>query len=313
MTVRDLRPADAPRLFELMKTEFPEEEVLLGSRPEGLDEVVRRVYRPPTRLLLGFLRLIGRPLFRFFVIESEGRIVATTLLTFSHRAGYLSTVVVDPAYRRRGFAKELLERSRKATRARGKPFVALDVLASNERARALYAKMGYRPLRSTAFFVHESPAAFSSASANPPGVRPFAKSDARPLADIARLGVPVEVQTVLPVTHQDIAGSARVSRMLASETAAWVLDEGSGPRGWVSATVTPVTEAAHLAAPIVDPSVPTERAAELVRVAAGWCAARHAVRLMAMAPEENSRGRAALVAAGFRDALSLWTLFRTVD
>ncbi|MGD0249814.1 MAG: GNAT family N-acetyltransferase [Thermoplasmata archaeon] len=313
MTVRDLRRVDAPRLIQFLKNEFPEEEALLGTRPEGVEKVVRRLFRPHVRLLLGLLRLFGRPIFRFFVIESKDRIVATTLLTFSRRAGYVSMVVVDPAYRRRGFAGELLERARVATRARGKPFVALDVLASNAPARALYEKIGYRPLRATSYFVHEHPEALLPAPANVPGLRAFAPGDAKPLAEIARCGVPTEVQTVLPITHRELTGSAWASQLLATQTAGWVIEDGTGPRAWISAAVTPATEAAHISAPIIDPSVAPELATALVRVAGAWCAARHAPRLMSMVPEENERGRAALVGTGFRDVLPIWTLYRPVD
>lgn len=313
MTLRDLRAGDGPRIGELLKSEFPEEEVLLGSRPEEVEKVVRRTLRPTIRFVLGFLRLFGRPVFRFFVIESDGRIVATTLLTFSHRTGYLSMVVVDPAYRRRGLARELLERAHRATRARGKPFLALDVLASNAPARTLYDSLGYRPLRATSYFAHEAPAAFLPAGPEPAGVRPFDRRDARRLVEIARIHVPVEVQAVLPTTERDLVGSAFVDRTMGTEVAAWVIDDGRGPEAWVAGAVTPATEAAHLSAPIVDPSLDPERAVALVRVAGAWCAARRAVRLLAMVPEENERGRAALLGAGFRDAIPLWTLYRPVD
>lgn len=313
MTVRDLRAADTPRVFQFLKNEFPEEEALLGTRPEGVEKVVRRLFRPQVRLLLGLLRLFGRPIFRFFVIESDGRIVATTLLTFSRRAGYLSMVVVDPAYRRRGFARELIERARRATRARGKPFVALDVLASNAPARTLYEQVGYRPLRSTAYFVHDHPEALLPAPTDPPGLRPFRPPDAKPLAEVARRGVPTEVQVVLPITHRELTGSTWAGQLLATEMAAWVLDDGTGPKAWISAAVTPATEAAHLSAPIVDASVSPEQATALVRVAGAWCAARRPPRLMSMVPEENERGRAALEGAGFRDVLPICTLYRPVD
>jgi GNAT superfamily N-acetyltransferase len=313
VTIRELRVADGPQLFRFLKNEFPEEEALLGSRPEGVEKIVRRLFRPHVRFLLRLLRIFGRPVFRFFVIESEGRIVATTLLTFSPRAGYVSMVVVDPAYRRRGFARLLLEQARTATRARGKPFVALDVLTANAPARTLYEKIGYRPLRATSYFVHDHPETLVPAPDHVPGLRPFRPADAKPLAEVARRASTVTVQTVLPTTPRELTGSAWVDQMMGTEVSAWVLDDGRGPTAWVSAAVTPATEAAHLSAPIIDDSVPEGRAIALVRVAGAWCAARHAPRLMGMAPEENARGRAALLGAGFRDVIPVQTLYRPVD
>ena len=97
--IRDLRKVDAPRVLEFLQTQFPEEEALLGTRPEGFAKVVHRVFRWDAQLVIRLARLFGRPLFRFFVVEEDGRIVATTLLSFPERSGYVSMVVVDPAYR----------------------------------------------------------------------------------------------------------------------------------------------------------------------------------------------------------------------
>jgi ribosomal protein S18 acetylase RimI-like enzyme len=313
VNVRDLRAGDAPQLIRFLKNEFPEEEALLGSRPEGIERIVRRLFRPHVRFLLALFRLVGRPVFRFFVAESDGRIVATTLLTFSRRTGYISMFVVDTAYRRRGIARDLLERARAATRARGQAFVALDVLAANAPARALYEKIGYRPLRAASYLAHEHPETLLPPPAHVPGLRAFDRRDANALAEISRRGSPIVVQTVLPTSERDLTPSSWVGEMMASETAAWVLDDGTGPKAWVSATVTPATEAAHISNPIVDESVAPEHATGLVRFAGAWCATRHAPRLLSMAPEENERGRAALLGAGFRDAIPTWTLYRPVD
>ena len=311
MTIRDLRAGDAPQLYEFLRRDFPEEKRLLGMRPEGFDRVVHRIFRWDARLALGLLRLVGRPVFRFFVLESDGRLVATTLLTFGTRAGYLSLVAVDPGYRRRGYAQLLAERSRRATVARHRPYLALDVLATNAPARALYAKLGFRPLRSASFMVLEDPQPRAAGAPPVRGLRPFRPTDAEPLAAIVRAEKPPEVESVLPTSPADIAGSEWVGRVLASESAAWVLDDGRGPVAWVAATASPATEAAQLSAPIVGWSADPAAAAGLVVTAGAWCAARRAPRLAAVIPEENRRGRAALETAGFHDAIATWTLYRS--
>jgi ribosomal protein S18 acetylase RimI-like enzyme len=310
VTLRDLRAADTPRLLEFLKNEFPQEEALLGTRAEGFVEITRRVFRWDTRAFLGLLRVVGRPIFRFFVIEEGGRIVATTLLTFGPRAGYVSMVVVDPAHRRRGLARTLLERARSATRSRGRPYIALDVLAANAPARTLYESLGYRPLRAASYLVHDRPTTLLPAPNAVPGLRAFRRSDARPLAEIARRQKPSEVEAVLPTAAREIVGSEWVGRILRTEFAAWVLDPGRGPVAWVGASVSTATEAAHLTAPILDDSVAPEGARALVETAGAWCAARGAPRVLSMLPAENLRGRAALEGAGFHDAIPLWTLYR---
>ncbi|HTP54510.1 MAG TPA: GNAT family N-acetyltransferase [Thermoplasmata archaeon] len=195
--LRDLRATDASRVLEFLRTEFPEEEAILGTRPEAFEKIVRRIYRWDSRLLLGLLRLVGRPIYRFLVIEDAGRIVATTLLTFPEGAGYVSMVVVDPQHRRRGFAKRLLEEARRATARRGRPFVALDVLEANAPARALYEAIGFRTLRATGYYVREGPA--PPADPPLPSIRAFRKDDAVPLAAIAQRNAPADVAKILPV------------------------------------------------------------------------------------------------------------------
>ncbi len=310
MTIRDLHRADGPQLVEFLKRDFPEEERILGSRPEGVAEITRRVFRWDARLVLGLLRLFGRPVFRFFVIEENGRIIATTLLAFAGPTAYISTVAVDPAYRRRGLARRLLESSRAAAARRGSTYLALDVLASNAPARALYESIGYRALRSNMQMVCDLPNGVAPAAPPVAGLRPFDRKDAPALARLSQEGKPTEVEKVLPTSAREIAGSAVVGRMLTTVSAAWVIDSGGGPVAWVAAASSPATEAAHLSNPIIAPSVGPEAARGLVATALTWCAARRAPRVASMVPGENRRGHEALLAAGFRDAFPLFTLYR---
>ena len=313
MNVRSLRAKDAPDLVRFLREYFPEEEAILGTRPEGFQKVVRRIFRWDARLVLGFLRLIGRPVFRFFVVEDQGRVVATTLLTFSRATGYISMVSVDRAYRRHGLARTLLGQAREASRRRRKRCVALDVLEANAPARALYEHLGYQRLRATAYYVHDHPDALRAAPPAVAGLRRFDRRDAGPLAAIAQRGRPRELNEVLPTTERELVGSPWEGQVLASELASWVIDRGSGAVAWAAAAVSEATEAGHLSSPIVDPGVPAEAAEGLVRTAGTWCAERQVPRLIAVVSEENVRGREALEAAGFRHAIPVLTLYRPVD
>lgn len=315
--VRELRAGEAPELFRFLTSYFPEEEAILGTRPEGFEKIVRRIFRWDTRILLGILRVFGRPVFRFFVVDDEGHVVGTTLLTFSAVTGYVSMVAIDPAYRRRGLARAMLDRALSATRRRGKRFIALDVLESNAPARALYERIGYRRLRANPIFVHDQPAAARGGPTAPvgavPGLRPFERRDAKVLVEVAERQQPAGVHEVLPITARALTGSAWQGQLLASDRAAWVIDPGPGAVAWVSAAVSRATEAGHLSSPIVDTAVPPEAAAGLVRSAVAWCAERGVPRVMAEVPEENERGRRALEEVGFHRAISVLTLYRPVD
>ncbi|HLN50806.1 MAG TPA: GNAT family N-acetyltransferase [Thermoplasmata archaeon] len=308
--LRELKPGDTARFLVLLKNNFPEEEALMGTRPEGVTRIVRRVFRWDTRLFLGLLRLLGQSFFRFYVIEADHEIVATTLLSFSAKSGYVSMVVVDPARRRQGLARRLLEQARVATVRRGRRFIALDVLEANAPARTLYESLGYRTLRAKAMFAHESPDAFAPLPTPPPGVRAFRRQDAPALVELARKAAPPRVNEVLPLQAREIASSEWANRLMLSQSAAWVVDRGHGPEAYVGATTSPLTEAANLSSPIIGETVDPETAVALIRTAAGWLAPRKPTRILSVVTEDNTRGRAVLEAAGFRSALPLLTLYR---
>jgi ribosomal protein S18 acetylase RimI-like enzyme len=312
MRIRDARKSDGPRVLEFMQRYFPEEESIMGTRPEGFSKVVARIYRWDARLALGLLRLVRRPVFRLLVAEEDGRLAATTLLTFNGPTGYLSMVVVDPAYRRRGFARALLERARSIAQRAGKTYVALEVLSANAPAIELYENLGYRRLASSAFEVHASARTFGDApEPASPAIRPFRKDDASAIAAIARARNPPEYERVMPTRAEAIRGSPFAERVLQGESAAWVVDRGRGPEAWVSASCSPATEAAQMAAPITAPALEPELGLTLVRTAGTWIASRRSGRIMSVVPEVNAAGRAALEAGGFHEAISAFLLYRS--
>ena len=57
--------------------------------------------------------------------------------------GYITNVVVHPAYRRKGVASALLRELEAYAQAHGLTRITLEVRASNQKAIALYEKMGY--------------------------------------------------------------------------------------------------------------------------------------------------------------------------
>jgi ribosomal protein S18 acetylase RimI-like enzyme len=311
--LRDLRRSDGPTFLDVTQRGFPEESALLGDRREEFEKVFRRIFRWDSQLVLFILQRFGRPIVRALVVEADGRVVATTLVTFPVGAAYVSSVVVDGPYRRRGYARQMLNEALATARRAKREFIVLDVLESNTGARALYDSLGYRPLQSRFHLLQDATGRFSTATAPNPSIRPMRRSDARPLAEIQRRQTPPEVEKVLPTRSNQFRLSGFERRVFASEHAAWVLDRGQGPEGHVAAVVSRVSEAAHLTAPTLSESVDDRQAVELVTTAGAWCAARGAPRILTMVADHNRRGRAALETVGFRDARTLWTLYRTVD
>ena len=311
--LRDLRRADSRRFFALMEAGFPEESALLGNRPEEFEKVFRRIFRWDARLLLALLKGFGRPMVRALVVEADGRVVATSLVTFPTGAAYVSNVVVDTAYRRRGYARRMLEEAyRTAERARRK-YIALDVLDTNAGARTLYDSLGYRRLQQRSELLHDSVERFAAVRPGNRSIRTMRRSDVPRLVDIAHRQSPPEVQAVLPTRKGRFVESRLVNRVLDSEGAAWVVDRGHGPEGHVAATVSRAMEAAQISAPVIDDSVEDGLAAELVSMAGAWCAARQVPRILSMVSADDRRGRVALDAVGFHHARTLWTLCRPVD
>lgn len=309
--IRDVRASDAPDLLRFMRDYFPEEQAILGFQPDGFYKVVARVFRWDLRFLLGLMRLFGRRIFRFMVVEEDGHVVATTLLTLPPRAGYISSVAVDSNYRRRGLAKALLEEARVTTRQARRPYLVLDVLADNAPARALYDSLGYRPLREVRMMVCEATGPLPSEPV--PGLRTYTKHDASALVALAQRLLPPEVAEVMPVSAAQFSTTGAVNRALTSESAQWVLDRGHGPEAYIDASRSPAMAAAHVATPILAESVDAPTAAALVRVAVAWCTQRGARRIVCQVPLANARGKAAIEGGGFHEAISTWTLYRKVD
>jgi ribosomal protein S18 acetylase RimI-like enzyme len=56
---------------------------------------------------------------------------------------YIDALATDPAFRRRGAARALLDEAERQAREHGLPAVSLDTTLSNEAARALYAGAGF--------------------------------------------------------------------------------------------------------------------------------------------------------------------------
>lgn len=304
--LRDLRPRDARPLFELTRVSFPEESVLLGFRPEAMERVLRRIFRPHIRLVLGLARLAGRPVFRYFVIEEGGRLVAGTLLTFTERAGYVSNVSVDPAFRRRGLARQLLLRSQEETARRHRRYVVLDVLSNNAPAIALYRSLGYRSLRTVHLWSRELGPGDTSAA---PGSRPYRPSDIPELLAAARAELPPEVDEVLPTGRGEFGATSFVDALLAARSYPRTVEIDGRPAAYlhVSASQTQTSGSLRL---VVAPTAPPERLLPAIAEGLAWARAEGAQRIVAHLPDYKLAATAALRAAGFAPVYELETLYR---
>ncbi len=311
--LRDLRGADVDRFYGMLLRCFPEEARLVGFRSEPYRRVARRLLRWDLRLLLRLLERVHRPVVKALAVDVDGTLAAAVILSFSARAGFVSTLMVDAPFRRRGYARALMDRCRAETLRARRPYLALEVFSDNAPARALYANLGYRPLRAQSYYLRpEGPPPALDAGASRV-VRPFLRRDSAALLPIAAGQLAPAVAEVLPATRGQFVAGEGGPRGFRSESQAWVVDAGAGPAGFVRATGPAVTEAANLSSPLLAPSVPEGSARALVATAVAWIASRARVRVVTLVPRGESAAARALTEVGFHEELAVETLYAPLD
>ena len=82
----------------------------------------------------------------FLVAERAGEAVGYVGCQTVLDEGYITNVAVDPACRRQGIARALIDALQRRAAAQGLAFVTLEVRASNAPAIALYEQAGFAPV-----------------------------------------------------------------------------------------------------------------------------------------------------------------------
>ena len=85
--------------------------------------------------------------FFMLVIEEDRRILGFAVIRKEDAVARLITIDIDPEYRRVGLGTDLMVSVENEARRRGCEAMVLEARATNAPAIALYAKMGYKPLR----------------------------------------------------------------------------------------------------------------------------------------------------------------------
>ncbi|MFG0252156.1 MAG: GNAT family acetyltransferase [Phycisphaerales bacterium JB038] len=80
----------------------------------------------------------------FLVGTLEGKIVACVMAGYEGHRGWINYLAVDPAHRRRGLGRLLMERAEDLLRQRGCPKINLQVREHNADVIAFYESLGYR-------------------------------------------------------------------------------------------------------------------------------------------------------------------------
>ncbi len=76
-------------------------------------------------------------------LEGDG-IVATVMAGYEGHRGWINYLAVADRYRRRGFARELMDEAERRLVARGCPKINLQIRTTNHAAVSFYERLGYR-------------------------------------------------------------------------------------------------------------------------------------------------------------------------
>lgn len=148
LTVRAATREDLPRLGELAESLVRLHHALDPLRfflPERVAEGYRwwfgRELEDPDAVLLVATEGAGGEILGY----AYGRVEAKDWNLLLDRHAALHDILVDESARRRGVAEALIEAFVARVRARGAPRVVLHTAVQNERAQALFRKVGFRP------------------------------------------------------------------------------------------------------------------------------------------------------------------------
>lgn len=82
----------------------------------------------------------------------DGQIIGTAFGSHDGRKGWINRLAVDPRYRRRGLAQQLVQRTEEALAREGLIIVAALVEAPNEPSLKLFRKLGYEERHDIIYF-----------------------------------------------------------------------------------------------------------------------------------------------------------------
>lgn len=79
----------------------------------------------------------------FLVAEREGRVVASIMIGYEGHRGWINYLAVEPASRRLGLGRALMEEAERILRAAGCPKINLQIRTANAGMRAFYERIGF--------------------------------------------------------------------------------------------------------------------------------------------------------------------------
>ena len=151
--IRDFKKSDLDDVLEVGNKSFAQEIEIGGFDPNHARRMADQAFGVLGRIFFGFLRLLGKDPFKFFVAEVGGKVVGTAMLNTKGNMGYISIVMVHPVYRRKGIATRLMKTAINHIRKKKLSRAILHVVSTNAPAEGLYYELGFKKFEDTVYLV----------------------------------------------------------------------------------------------------------------------------------------------------------------
>jgi ribosomal protein S18 acetylase RimI-like enzyme len=278
--LRELRRSDLPSFERVIVQVFGRFEAATGLA-ESATAQIRSLRGPGLWAMITLLQALRIANVRFLVAVERGAVVGTTILSVSGNSGYIAGVATDAAARGRGIATRLMGLAETRTRAKGKPWLALDVESENETAIRVYRRIGYHEVARFHWFAGPPP------RTNPASGRAAVEIPARTraAADWANQRLPAPIREALPATARTLTHLELFSKPPRAKTKMWKITSGGTIQGMVRAHYAAATRRGFLLPIGVDPTTPEDALFALLAPAIDWERTLGATRIILGAPE----------------------------
>jgi ribosomal protein S18 acetylase RimI-like enzyme len=230
--LRRFDPArDLGQVADLIHASFVEE---LGPGEIGMLQEMRALQAlAPLLWLASRISVEFQDVFGGFVWIEGGRVVGNVSITrigFDPRLWLISNVAVDPAYRRRGIARELMSAAIDLADERRAYAIHLQVRRTNAAAQALYRELGFTLLDSTTELRLASIAPVSVPPAGGFELQPWDTRGSRRAYELAKAVIPEAWQRFQAVRVSDFRSPGLPERIIewlrGRQSRRWAVVEG---------------------------------------------------------------------------------------
>jgi mycothiol synthase len=243
--IRDFRKSDLNELLDVTKESFAEEFEVSGFDPERVKEMVSRMFGIFGRLLLGFLKLLGKEPMKIFVAEIDKKVVGMTMVNNRRKVGYIANVMVHPEYRRRGIAKKLMENTLSYIQKKRNKAI-LHVISTNTPAKNMYTKLGFKKFENISYLTGDIDSLSKPKINEEINVRSFQKNDLDAVYNLIKTSEDPDHLKVFDFRKSDLQDSLLQRLMRFSKQEKLVTTKDGKILGYVQTHCTTPKEAGHI-------------------------------------------------------------------